>query len=124
METRFLVGSAVSGGSLRELLESAAKACGAGRIVFGVESVAMDFPLPCPSGVGVRLAPSELEALRRQCGAPVYFSEALCAKYFTCRRNGRAHFILFDDEETLRCKQELARSLGIREILRLYPGML
>jgi hypothetical protein len=119
METRILIGSAVSGGSLRELLEEAASACGTERLVLGLERIAMDFPLPCPSGIGTPLTRAELESLRR--GAAVFFSEPLCAKYFVCRRGGKPHFILFDDDETLRRKQALARTLGIGDCFLLYP---
>ena len=119
METRILVTTAVSGGSLRELLESAIAQYGAKRLVTGMERVAMDFSLPCPSGEGTPLTPRQLAELRRDCGASVFFSESLCAKYFTCRRGGVWHFILFDDEETLRRKEALARSLGIESVFLL-----
>ena len=32
----------------------------------------------------------------------VFFSHELCAKYFTYQRDGRAHFVLFDDADTIR----------------------
>lgn len=120
METRILVGTAVSGGSLRQLLAEAAARYGTRRLVVGLERVAMDFPLPCPTGEGIPLTGTELSALRRRSGAPVFFSEALCAKYFTCPIGARTHFILFDDDDTLRRKEALARSLGIGTVFELY----
>ena len=151
METKVLVTTAVSGGSLRRLLQEAVARHGAERIAVGVERVAMDFPLPCPSGVGTPLNPEALSLLRRRGGGRVFFSEPLCAKYFTydaaayLKRSGQPqsqasrfppadggrvskhaepHFVLFDDEETLRQKIALARSLGISDIFLLYPGRL
>ncbi len=120
METRILVGTAVSGGSLRELLCEAAERCGKRRVVVGLERVAMDFPLPCPSGKGISITKSELSSLLRRSGAPVFFSEALCAKYFTYRAAAQIRFVLFDDEETMRRKERLARSLGFESIFELY----
>lgn len=118
MERRILVGSAVSGGSLRGLLEEAIARYGARRLVLGVERVAMEFPLPCPSGVGRPLTERELRELRR--GRKVFFSPALCAKYFLLCRNGSWRFVLFDDEETMERKLALARSLGVCDAFELY----
>ena len=44
-----LVGTGLSGGSLRALLEETACRYGAERLALDLERVMMDFPLPCPS---------------------------------------------------------------------------
>ena len=48
----------------------------------------------------------------------VFFSQDLCARYFTymSRENG-AHFVLFDDGDTLRRKLDVARQLNIHTFL-------
>ena len=52
----------------------------------------------------------------------VHFSQELCAHYFTyMSRETGAHFILFDDENSLRKKRELAREVGIQRFFWLYP---
>ena len=122
METRILIGTALSGGSLRELLEEAVDKYGTAQLALGVERTAMDFPLPCRGGYGTPLKPEALAALRRSCGAPVFFSEALCAKYFTYRRDSETRLVLFDDDETVGRKLALAQSLGIGEAFRIYTG--
>lgn len=119
METRILITTAISGGSLRALLEESLRQYGAERLAVGIERVAMDFPLPCPTGEGRTLSPRELAYLRRCSGAPVFFSEALCAKYFAYFGGGSLRFVLFDDEDTIRKKERLARELGIRNIFLL-----
>ena len=47
-----------------------------------------------------------------------FFSGELCARYFTymSRENG-AHFVLFDDGDTLRRKLDVARQLNIHTFL-------
>ena len=52
----------------------------------------------------------------------VFFSDQLCAHYFTymSRENG-AHFVLFDDAGSIRKKLLLARNLGIRQAVLAYP---
>ena len=116
-----LAGTAVSGGSLRSLLESAVNRHGPERLALDLERVQMDFSLPCPSGSGTPLAHEELLALRRKHASSVYYSRELAANYFTYSEESRAHFVLFDDAETLRRKCALAQSLGIQEAFVMYP---
>ena len=61
----------------------------------------------------------QLEALAA--GRPTFYSDALCARYFTLTRQGQTHFVLFDDARTLRRKLDLARQLGIRDALVMLP---
>lgn len=116
-----LVGTAVSGGSLRALLESAVARYGAERLALDLERVQMDFPLPCPTGCGSPLTRGELLALRRQHPSSVYYARELMANYFTYTDGDSGHFVLFDDAGTLRQKRRLAQSLGIQEAFLMYP---
>ena len=116
-----LVGTGLSGGSLRALLEETACRYGAERLALDLERVMMDFPLPCPSGCGTPLTHAELLALRQKHSASAYFSRELMANYFTYPTENGTHFVLFDDTETLRQKVRLAQSLGIREAFIMYP---
>lgn len=116
-----LVGTAVSGGSLRALLESAVNRFGAPRLALDLERVRMDFPLPCPSGRGAPLTQLALDALRSRCPASVYYSRELGANYFTYPAPSGTRLVLFDDADTLRRKCALAQSLGIGEAFVMYP---
>ena len=118
-ETVVLLCTALSGGSLQGRLEEACAAYGAQRLALDLERLMMDFPLPCPSGEGVRLSREEL-AIRMQ-GRSVFYAEDLCARYFTYRRGGQTHFVLFDDAGTLRRKIEMGQALGIREGFVMLP---
>ncbi len=122
METRILICTALSGGSLHALLEEAIRKYGPERLAIGVERIAMDFSIPCRSGYGIPLSRESLAALRRRYQTPVFFSEALCAKYFTYRCDGKARLVLFDDDETVRRKLVLAQSFGIRDAFTVYAG--
>ena len=52
----------------------------------------------------------------------VFFSQELCAHYFTyMSRETGAHFILFDDKTSLRKKREIAQKRGIQRFFWLYP---
>ena len=52
----------------------------------------------------------------------MFSSRDLCAHYFTyMSRSTGAHFVLFDDAESLRQKRALAQEVGIRQFFLLYP---
>ena len=64
----------------------------------------------------------ELEEKLEQLHPSVFFSPDLCAHYFTyMSRETGAHFILFDDGESLEKKRTLAQELGISRFFLLYP---
>ena len=42
----------------------------------------------------------------------MFFSHELCAKYFTYQQDGQAHFVLFDDADTIRCKLNLGKKMA------------
>ena len=115
---RVMIPSALSGGSLRRRLEEALERFGESRVVLALEKRAEDFFLPSPTGSGQPLTPKELEELMARLSPAVFFSGELCARYFTyMSRDNGAHFVLFDDGDTLRRKVEVARRLGIHTFL-------
>ena len=120
-EASVLICTALSGGTLRERLSDAAARYGTQRVALDCQRLAMDFVLPCRSGEGTPLTPEELSARRESCGAAVFFSEELCANYFSYTAQGRAHFVLFDTAETLRCKLRLGRERGMETAFLMYP---
>lgn len=118
-ESSVLICTALSGGSLQQRLQEAVEQYGASRIALDLQRLAMEFPLPCPTGEGTPLGIDELRRRLRSCA--VYYCDALCARYFTCRRGSSTQFVLFDDAETLRRKIELAEAMGITEAFVVWP---
>ena len=115
---RVMIPSALSGGSLRRRLEEALERFGESRTVLALEKRREDFFLPSPDGRGQPLTPQELEGLMARLSPAVFFSGELCARYFTyMSRETGAHFVMFDDGDTLRRKVEVARGLGIHTFL-------
>ena len=114
-----LVCTALSGGTLRELLRDAIQRFGARRIALDLQRLMMEFPLPCPSGEGAPLTPQELR--QRMTGRSIYYCDSLCARYFTRSEDGKTRFVLFDDADTLRRKMTLAEELGITEGFLMWP---
>ncbi len=116
-----LIGTAVSGGSLKSLLERAVNRRAPESLALDLERVQMDFPLPCPTGCGTPLRHEGLLALQQKHHASIYYSRELAANYFTYPTERGTHFVLFDDAETLRRKVRLAESYGIQEAFVMYP---
>ena len=114
--------SAISGGSLRRRLEEAIDTYGPHRLVLCLRRARDDFFLPSVKGQGRPISQETLERLQRRLNPSVFFSPDLCAHYFTyMSRETGAHFILFDDGESLEKKRTLAQELGISRFFLLYP---
>ena len=120
---RVMIPSALSGGSLTQRLEDAVgRFGGPDRITLALRRAAEDFFLPSPTGCGHPLTRTELAERLEERKPSVFFSNELCARYFTymSRENG-AHFVLFDDEMSLRRKLQVAQRLGIRRAVAALP---
>ena len=91
-------------------------------MALALQRVAEDFFLPSPSGSGTPLSQDELHRRIHQLSPSIFFSQELCARYFTyMSRESGAHFVLFDDGATLRRKLEAAQSLDIHTVLAPWP---
>ena len=120
-----LISSALSGGSLSQRLSDASQRFGGpDRIALAVERVAEDFFLPSPTGSGRPLSREELTRRLAERSPSVFFSNELCARYFTyMTRDSGAHFVLFDDASSIRKKLLTARSLGIGRAVAAWPDV-
>ena len=106
--------AAVSGGSFDQRFANLLARYGEGRVAAMIQPVCTSFQLPSTNADGVQLTRDDLERLRAQYGAQVFFSKELCAKYFTYMDEmSQGHFILFDDKSTI---QEKYRRLSARGI--------
>jgi len=121
-EAFVLIGTALSGGTYRERLDEAAQTHGGySRLALDAERLRMDFPLPCPTGMGTPLSAEEFHALREREEPAVFFSPDLCARYFTYQREGQHHFVLFDDAGTMREKLRIGAEFGIGAAFFSWP---
>ena len=114
-----LINTAISGGSLSDRLQNFIGRNGTAAL--DTQRLCMDFSLPAPSGMGRPFRPEQLTAMLHQWNPPVYFSQDLCAKYFTFTNCGQTHLILYDDQDTLRQKLQTGSSLGFRAAFLMYP---
>lgn len=117
-----VVPTALSSGSLRHRLEQAAQRFGPEQVALGIEWARTDFALPATSSGGRSLTEAELIQLRNRFGHAIYFSEDLCAHYFTYMNVGNnAHFVLFDDAASISKKLQLAALLNIHTAFLPFP---
>lgn len=120
---RVLIPSALSGGSLTQRLKDCIlRFGGPERITLAIQRSAEDFFLPSPTGNGRPMSREELAQDLSQRSPSVFFSNDLCARYYTymSRENG-AHFILFDDAMSIRKKIQVAQSVGITRAVAALP---
>lgn len=119
-----MISSALSGGSLELRLEEAQQHLGKDRVVLALQRTAEDFFLPSPTGSGQPLSQEQLRRMMEERSPSVFFSRELCARYFTyMSRDSGAHFVLFDDAQTMAKKVEVARSVGISTILGAWTDL-
>ena len=117
-----LVCTAVSGGSFSQLLqESAARPGGAERLALDVQRLRMDFRLPARDGEGEPLSEDAFQRLLEREKPSIFFSQDLCARYFTYVRQGEAHFVLFDDADTLCQKLRVGTGMGFSAAFFMWP---
>ncbi len=115
-----LLCTAVSGGSLSQYLQET-QAKYHGRFALDVQRLRMDFSLPAPSGEGRSLTAAQLRELQNRAGSPVFFSQDLCAKYFTYLKGTQGHLVLFDDADTMGQKLRMAASLNCPAAFLMWP---
>ena len=84
---------------------------------------------PLPDGTGQAVWPwmssgcgwtSSSRLLDRE-SPSVFFSQDLCARYFTYARDGETHFVLFDDADTLSQKLRTGGNMGFAAAFLMYP---
>ena len=82
---------------------------------------------PLPDGTGQAVWPwmssggRELQDLLDRESPSVFFSQDLCARYFTYARDGETHFVLFDDADTLSQKLRTGGNMGFAAAFLMYP---
>ncbi len=119
---RVIIPSALSGGSLNKRITEAVDRFGANRVALGIQRTAEDFTLPAPNGCGTPLTHEELERRIHSRGASIFFSDELCAHYFTyMSRQSGAHFVMFDNAASIRKKIHIAGQFGLCACILAWP---
>jgi len=114
--------TALSGGSLSAHIAELQSVYGEDRVAAFLQPVSQDFTLPSKTPDGVFLTDEERKALLKKTGSQTFFSRELCAKYFTYTSDdGRAHFVLFDDNSTLEAKLIQLSRLRVGVVFALFP---
>lgn len=117
-----LICTALSGGSFPQRLQEAARQFGgAEHLGLDVQRLRMDFTLPAKSGEGRPLSEEEFHSLVEKESPAVFFSQELCARYFTYMQGQETHFVLFDDESTLRQKLKTGEAMGFSAAFFMWP---
>ena len=121
---RVILSSSLSRSSLAQRLEKAAERFGRGRIALSLERSAEDFTLPSPTGSGAPSPGSSCGGRWTPC-APPSSSPGSCASGTTpiMARDTGAHFVLFDDGDTMLRKVEVARQAGVSVFLAPYEDI-
>ncbi|MBR3641810.1 MAG: hypothetical protein IKN53_07275 [Oscillibacter sp.] len=117
-----IVNTAVSGGNFTDYMRKViSRYVDCRRIALDVQCVRMDFTLPSRRGTGEPLGALALAELKARLSPAVFFSQDLCAHYFTYAKDGAGHFVLYDDAESLRKKLRICEQMGFRTAFFEWP---
>ena len=116
-----VVPGAASGGSLREELELGMQRQN-GKLAVSFQAIRRRFMLPSADPNGEELTQGELTAALQKSGAHSFFSQELCANYFTYMDGDSGVFILYDTDESLQMRLQLMRDIGAPYIFAEWQG--
>lgn len=102
-QSGILISSALSGGTFRQRMEEAAR-ISPKRCFLLLEPMQQQFSLPCSDGQGHQTTIMNYDH--------TFFSDALCCQYAHFSRHSQGIMVLWDTEESLQRKLELARQAG------------
>lgn len=115
-----VVPGAASGGSLQEELEQGMQKHH-GRIAVSFQALRRRFILPSADPNGEELTQEELSTALKKSGAHSFFSQELCANYFTYMEGSSGVFVLYDTDESLQMRLQLIRDIGVPYIFAEWP---
>lgn len=118
-----LIPTALSGGTLKDRIVEAQAQYGTSRVCLSITRSAEDFFLPSPSGRGVVLTYEQLQQKIDVLHPSIFFSQELCAHYFTYMNQSGGHFVLFDNANSIRQKYRMAQELHVPFALLSYPEL-
>lgn len=115
-----LVPSAISGGSFQQMLEDYCRRFPPNRLALEVVRVCAQYEMPSQDPDGQSLSARQFRQIQQQHSPSSFFSQQLCAKYFTYRTEGQTHFVLYDDLSSTLRKLSIACRQGFAAAFVLY----
>jgi len=119
-QAKYIIPSAVSGGSYQEMIAGYAERYGASKLGLELVRTCSDFLMPSYSPEGNILSATQFREITETYQPSVYFSPELCAKYCTYRKEEEHHFLLFDDAGSAAKKLAIAGRQGYFAAFMLY----
>ncbi len=120
--------TSISGGALNEYLDTLLDKIDASKLYLEHRLTQTKFTMPSLSGDGIFITEDERDAILSSADVQAFYSPELFLNYCTYRQEGVPHFLLFDDERTLRAKLDFGTKLGVagqfllyRELKNFYP---
>jgi len=117
---KIIVPSSVSGGSINEMLSGLCDRYTPSRLCIELIRAQNDFTMPSYKPEGAFLAYEDFQSIIAEHSPTPFFSEHLGCKYFTYRKSGETHFVLYDDTDTAVHKLKLAHQMGLYGAFLLY----
>lgn len=119
-ECRLLIPSSISGGSFQQMLEDYCRRFAPERLALDVVRVCAQYDMPSLDPDGQTLSVGQFRQILEQQAPTSFFSQQLCAKYFTYRVGNTTRFVLYDDLSSTMRKLSIAARQGFCGAFVLY----
>ncbi len=119
-DCRLLVPSSISGGSFQQMLEDYCRRFSPERLALDVVRVCAQYDMPSLDPDGQSLSVGEFRQILKRHAPTSFFSQQLCAKYFTYRTGDKTRFVLYDDLSSTVGKISIAARQGFCGAFVLY----
>ena len=116
----YLLPSTLYEGSFDDMLEQYCRRYPVHRLALDVVRQCRRFSMPARNHQGESLSAQEFFRLQREYEPVSFFSQELCARYFTYRQGQETYFVLYDDPSTVSSKLNRARRMGLGAAFVLY----
>lgn len=116
-----MISTFVTSGSLSATMTDAVNEYGRERTAMMIDLRRADCPVPAGEDDMRELTADELTAMMNRHRSPSFWSDELCANYFTYRAGRSHHIVLYDNSVSVRRILRLADRLGIGTAFLYYP---
>ena len=120
---KVLIGSELTGGSFASYLDASCKRFGARRLVLELSPMRRQFSASFKDERGKELTEETLAELVRSNRGKIYYSKDLCVNHFHMNNKTIPHYVLFDNNASLKDKINLAKQAGIETFTGFYEDV-
>jgi|GEM_PF-5285477 len=120
---KVLIGSELTAGSFSAYIDASCKRFGAKRLVLELSPMRRQFSASFKDERGKELTEEAITELVKSNRGKIYYSKDLCVNHFHMNNKTIPHYVLFDNNASLKDKINLAKQAGIETFTGFYEDI-